>query len=161
MCSACPTGSPAWCVSCQHDADKDLEDLRQEILECVITPAARTAPGWGYRAPHQSLRPLCAGRLEADTGLTSRKLMVDTYGGLIPPRRRRTCPGKDGTKVDRGAYMAPTSPRTLWPRGWRRKCTVSLAYAIGREPSRWRWTSTPMAPACTPVLCWSRLSGGL
>ena len=88
-------------VSCQHDADKDLEDLRQEILKCVITPALRELPPDGDT--ELLINPsgrFVLGGFEADTGLTGRKLMVDTYGGLIP-HGGGALSGKDGTKVDR------------------------------------------------------------
>ena len=68
-------------VSCQHDADKDLEDLRQEILKCVIAPALRELPPDGdteLLINHSGRYVL--GGFEADPGLTGRKLMVDTYG---------------------------------------------------------------------------------
>ena len=120
-------------VSCQHDADKDLEDLRQEILECVITPALRELPPDGDT--ELLINPsgrFVLGGFEADTGLTGRKLMVDTYGGLIP-HGGGALSGKDGTKVDRsGAYMARYIAKNIVAAGLAEKCTVSLAYAIGR-----------------------------
>ena len=72
---------------------------------------------------------------EADTGLTGRKLMVDTYGGLAP-HGGGALSGKDGTKVDRsGAYMARYVAKNIVAAGLADQCTVSLAYAIGRaEP---------------------------
>ena len=123
-------------VSCQHDADKDLEELRQEILESVITPALRDLP------PDSDTEILInpsgrfvLGGFEADTGLTGRKLMVDTYGGLIP-HGGGALSGKDGTKVDRsGAYMARYIAKNIVAAGLAEECTISLAYAIGRaEP---------------------------
>ena len=123
-------------VSCQHDADKDLEDLRQEILECVITPALRELPPDGDT--ELLINPsgrFVLGGIEADTGLTGRKLMVDTYGGLAP-HGGGALSGKDGTKVDRsGAYMARCIAKNIVAAGLAEKCTVALAYAIGRaEP---------------------------
>ena len=75
------------------------------------------------------------GGFEADTGLTGRKLMADTYGGLIP-HGGGALSGKDGTKVDRsGAYMARYIAKNIVAAGLAEKCTVSLAYAIGKaEP---------------------------
>ena len=120
-------------VSCQHDADKDLEDLRQEILECVITPALRELPPDGDT--ELLINPsgrFVLGGFEADTGLIGRKLMVDTYGGLIP-HGGGALSGKDGTKVDRsGAYMARYIAKNIVAAGLAEECTVSLAYAIGR-----------------------------
>lgn len=123
-------------VSCQHDADKDLEELRQEILAFVITPALRELP------PDADTELLInpsgrfvLGGFVSDTGLTGRKLMVDTYGGLIPSGGGALS-GKDGTKVDRsGAYMTRYIAKNIVAAGLAEECTVSLAYAIGRaEP---------------------------
>ena len=75
------------------------------------------------------------GGFEADTGLTGRKLMVDTYGGLVP-HGGGALSGKDGTKVDRsGTYMARYIAKNIVAAGLAERCTVSLAYAIGKaEP---------------------------
>lgn len=72
------------------------------------------------------------GGFEADTGLTGRKLMVDTYGGLAP-HGGGALSGKDGSKVDRsGTYMARYIAKNIVAAGLAEKCTVSLAYAIGK-----------------------------
>jgi S-adenosylmethionine synthetase len=75
------------------------------------------------------------GGFDADTGLTGRKIMVDTYGGLIP-HGGGCFSGKDPTKVDRsGAYMARFAAKNIVARGLANKCLVSVAYAIGQaEP---------------------------
>jgi len=123
-------------VSCQHDAGKDMDELRQEIRQHVIQPALRELPA---DADTQILiNPsgrFVEGGFEADTGLTGRKLMVDTYGGLAP-HGGGALSGKDATKVDRsGAYMARYIAKNIVAAGLAEKCTVSLAYAIGRaEP---------------------------
>ena len=71
------------------------------------------------------------GGFEADTGLTGRKLMVDTYGGLAP-HGGGALSGKDGTKVDRsGAYMARYIAKNLVAAGLADACQLQLAYAIG------------------------------
>lgn len=123
-------------VSCQHDADKDMGELRREILKSVITPALRMLPP--DEATEILINPsgrFVLGGFDADTGLTGRKLMVDTYGGLVP-HGGGALSGKDGTKVDRsGAYMARNIAKNIVAAGLAEKCTVSLAYAIGRaEP---------------------------
>ena len=94
------------------------------------------------------------GGFEADTGLTGRKLMADTYGGLAP-HGGGALSGKDGSKVDRsGAYMARYIAKNIVAAGLAERCTVSLAYAIGRaEPV------APTRPGSTRRLCWSRPSG--
>ena len=123
-------------VSCQHDEDKDLDELRREIIRHVIVPALRGL----YPDPKTEVFVNPSGRFvlggfEADTGLTGRKLMADTYGGLAP-HGGGALSGKDGSKVDRsGAYMARYIAKNIVAAGLAEKCTVSLAYAIGKaEP---------------------------
>ena len=123
-------------VSCQHDADKDMDELRREIIRHVIVPALRDL----YPDPKTEVFINPSGRFvlggfEADTGLTGRKLMADTYGGLAP-HGGGALSGKDGSKVDRsGAYMARYIAKNIVAAGLAERCTVSLAYAIGRaEP---------------------------
>ncbi|MEK7788119.1 MAG: methionine adenosyltransferase domain-containing protein [Chloroflexota bacterium] len=71
------------------------------------------------------------GGFEADTGLTGRKIMVDTYGGIIP-HGGGCFSGKDATKVDRsGAYMARYTAKNLVASGYGKEILVSVAYAIG------------------------------
>lgn len=75
-------------------------------------------------------RFVCGG-LDADTGLTGRKLMVDTYGSLVP-HGGGAFSGKDCSKVDRsGAYMARYIAKNMVAAGLASRCQVSLAYAIG------------------------------
>lgn len=131
-----PARIAAVVVSCQHDADKDLAQLQREVMESVITPALREFPA--DRETDILLNPsgrFVEGGFEADTGLTGRKLMVDTYGGLAP-HGGGALSGKDATKVDRsGAYMARYIAKNIVAAGLAERCTVSLAYAIGKaEP---------------------------
>lgn len=121
-------------VSCQHEEDMDLEFLREEIHDKVLKPAF-----WDFPLDKDArvfLNPggaFCLGGFEADTGLTGRKLMVDTYGGFVP-HGGGALSGKDGTKVDRsGAYMARYIAKNIVAARLAEKCTVSLAYAIGVE----------------------------
>ena len=123
-------------VSCQHDEDKDLDGLRREVIRHVIVPSLREL----YPDPKTGVFVNPSGRFvlggfEADTGLTGRKLMADTYGGLAP-HGGGALSGKDGSKVDRsGAYMARYIAKNIVAAGLAEQCTVSLAYAIGRaEP---------------------------
>ena len=123
-------------LSCQHAEDKDLSRLREELLEFVIQPALRIFPA--DEDTEILINPsgrFVLGGIEADTGLTGRKLMVDTYGGLAP-HGGGALSGQDGTKVDRsGAYMARCIAKNIVAAGLAEKCTVALAYAIGRaEP---------------------------
>ena len=134
--SGIPNRISAIVVSCQHDEDKDLDELRREIVRHVIVPALRELDP--DRETEVFINPsgrFVLGGFEADTGLTGRKLMADTYGGLAP-HGGGALSGKDGTKVDRsGAYMARYIAKNIVAAGLAEECTVSLAYAIGRaEP---------------------------
>ena len=131
-----PSRIAAVVVSCQHDEGKDLAELRSQLTRHVIVPALRDL----YPDPKTEVFINPSGRFvlggfEADTGLTGRKLMADTYGGLAP-HGGGALSGKDATKVDRsGAYMARYIAKNIVAAGLAEKCTVSLAYAIGRaEP---------------------------
>ena len=131
-----PARIAAVVVSCQHDAEKDLDRLRSEITRNVIVPALRDL----YPDPKTEVLINPSGRFvlggfEADTGLTGRKLMVDTYGGLVP-HGGGALSGKDASKVDRsGTYMARYIAKNIVAANLAERCTVSLAYAIGRaEP---------------------------
>ena len=134
--SGIPNRISAIVVSCQHDEDKDLDELRREIVRHVIVPALQELDP--DRETEVFINPsgrFVLGGFEADTGLTGRKLMADTYGGLAP-HGGGALSGKDGTKVDRsGAYMARYIAKNIVAAGLAEECTVSLAYAIGRaEP---------------------------
>ena len=123
-------------ISCQHDADKDPDELRGELRRLVIARACHDV-----RIDENTkifINPsgrFVLGGFEADTGLTGRKLMVDTYGGLAS-HGGGALSGKDGTKVDRsGAYMARYVAKNIVAAGLADVCMVSLAYAIGQtEP---------------------------
>ena len=123
-------------ISCQHDADKDPDELREGLRRLVIARACHDV-----RIDENTkifINPsgrFVLGGFDADTGLTGRKLMVDTYGGLVP-HGGGALSGKDGTKVDRsGAYMARYVAKNIVAAGLADVCTVSLAYAIGQaEP---------------------------
>ena len=132
----CPHRLSAVVVSCQHDADKDIGRLHDEIMEHVLKPALAELPI--DEETEVLINPsgrFVLGGFEADTGITGRKLMADTYGGLVP-HGGGALSGKDGTKVDRsGAYMARYIAKNIVAAGLAARCTVSLAYAIGKaEP---------------------------
>lgn len=121
-------------VSVQHDAGKDLEELAREIRSSVIAPACEA------HLPvddHTEVLVNPSGRFvvggpTADTGLTGRKLMVDTYGGLAA-HGGGAFSGKDPSKVDRtGAYMARLIAKTIIDAGLAQECQVSISYAIGK-----------------------------
>ncbi|WP_409969688.1 methionine adenosyltransferase [Bengtsoniella intestinalis] len=131
-----PVRVSAIVLSCQHDEDVDFHELCNTLREDVIEPSIWEVP---MDARTQILiNPsgrFVEGGFEADTGLTGRKLMVDTYGGLAP-HGGGALSGKDGTKVDRsGAYMARYIAKNLVAGRLADRCTVTLAYAIGKaEP---------------------------
>lgn len=120
-------------VSCQHEDGVELAELRHAVMRHIIQPAFQDFP---LDAETEILiNPsgrFVEGGFEADTGLTGRKLMVDTYGGLAP-HGGGALSGKDGTKVDRsGAYMARYIAKNIVAAGLAKRCTISLAYAIGK-----------------------------
>ena len=119
-------------VSVQHDADKDLEELRREIISEVLYPILDR-----FDFPKDVeilINPsgrFVEGGPAADTGLTGRKLMVDTYGGLAA-HGGGAFSGKDPTKVDRSAaYAARWVAKTVVAAGLAKRCQIQLAYAIG------------------------------
>lgn len=119
-------------VSCQHAAEKDLKKLDREIRNKVLLPALRPLPPDEDTVVYinPAGRFVCGG-LDADTGLTGRKLMVDTYGGMVP-HGGGAFSGKDPSKLDRsGAYMARYIAKNMVAAGLAARCQVSLAYAIG------------------------------
>ena len=131
-CSGVPYRVAAVVVSCQHEDELPLPELRRDILCHVIRPAMQELP----LDEHTEVLVNPSGRFvqggfEADTGLTGRKLMVDTYGGLVP-HGGGALSGKDGTKVDRsGAYMARYIAKNIVAAGLAEKCEIQLSYAIG------------------------------
>lgn len=120
-------------VSTQHRDGMTQEDVRRDVVEGVIGPVIGKLEG--VEVLVNPTGRFVKGGFAADTGLTGRKLMVDTYGGLIP-HGGGAFSGKDATKVDRSAaYMARFAAKSLVANGHAKNCFVSVAYAIGRaEP---------------------------
>jgi S-adenosylmethionine synthetase len=120
-------------VSAQHAPDVGQEQIRGALVEHLIAPVIGDLAGVEILV--NPTGRFVTGGFTADTGLTGRKLMVDTYGGLIP-HGGGAFSGKDSTKVDRSAaYMARFAAKNLVANGYAKKCMVSVAYAIGRaEP---------------------------
>lgn len=120
-------------ISIQHDEDKSYDELKKEILTYVLVPAFREFPF--DKDTEILINPsgrFVIGGPAADTGLTGRKLMVDTYGGLASHGGGALC-GKDPTKVDRsGAYMARYIAKHIVWSDFADKCEVALSYAIGK-----------------------------
>ena len=118
-------------VSTQHDAEVTLEQIRSDIKEYVILPIA------GYMMDDDTIVHVnptgrfVIGGPQGDTGLTGRKIIVDTYGGYAR-HGGGAFSGKDPTKVDRSAaYMARYIAKNIVASGVASKCEVQLAYAIG------------------------------
>ena len=119
-------------VSCQHAEEKNLKDLEREIRQKVLLPALRPLPADPEtRIIINPSGRFIAGGMEADTGLTGRKLMVDAYGSMAP-HGGGAFSGKDASKVDRsGAYMARYIAKNIVAAGLADRCLVTLAYGIG------------------------------
>ena len=127
-----PVGIKNIVVSVQHNEDKDLAELRREIISEVLYPILDR---YGFSKDVEILvNPsgrFVEGGPVADTGLTGRKLMVDTYGGLAA-HGGGAFSGKDPTKVDRSAaYMARYIAKNIVAAGIATRCQIQLAYAIG------------------------------
>ena len=118
-------------VSTQHSPGVKLEDIKKEITEKIINPLLSQEEQKTVKIIVNPTGHFVSGGFEADTGLTGRKIMVDTYGGLVP-HGGGCFSGKDATKVDRsGAYMARFVAKNLVAQGYGKDVLVSLAYAIG------------------------------
>jgi S-adenosylmethionine synthetase len=119
-------------LSTQHSEKIDIEELRRqvkkEIIDAVIPPEMTDA------ATRYHINPtgrFVIGGPHGDTGLTGRKIIVDTYGGM-GRHGGGAFSGKDPTKVDRsGCYMARYVAKNVVAAGLARRCEVQLAYAIG------------------------------
>ncbi len=123
---------PAIVVSTQHDPEVALPDLREAIVETVIRPVipAKYLDKGTQFFVNPTGRFVIGGPV-GDTGLTGRKIIVDTYGGAAA-HGGGCFSGKDPTKVDRSAaYMARYIAKNLVAAGLCRKCQIEVAYAIG------------------------------
>ena len=119
-------------VSSQHDPDVALSQIREDILREVILPIVpETMFDAETKVYVNPTGRFVIGGPMGDSGLTGRKIIVDTYGGYA--RHGGGCfSGKDPTKVDRSAsYMARYIAKNLVAAGAARKCEVQIAYAIG------------------------------
>ena len=119
-------------ISTQHAPDVNIGRLRQELIDQVIRP---TVPAElldkNTRILVNPTGRFVVGGPQADTGLTGRKIIVDTYGGSAP-HGGGAFSGKDPTKVDRSAaYAARYVAKNIVAAGFAERCLVQLAYAIG------------------------------
>nr|WP_326183808.1 methionine adenosyltransferase [uncultured Oscillibacter sp.] len=119
-------------LSAQHDPDVDMQKLRDDILEHVVVPVidAKLLDGDTKYYINPTGRFVLGGPA-ADTGLTGRKIICDTYGGF-GHHGGGAFSGKDATKVDRSAaYMARHIAKTAVAAGAAKKLEIQLGYAIG------------------------------
>lgn len=123
-------------VSTQHSEDISIERLRKEVLENVIAVELAEYAHLIDDSTKISINPtgrFVIGGPLGDTGLTGRKIIADSYGG-IARHGGGAFSGKDPTKVDRsGAYMARYIAKNIVAAGLADKCEVSVAFAIGKS----------------------------
>jgi S-adenosylmethionine synthetase len=135
----CPVRVEALVISTQHSEEildntgkKITEDARREIIEKVVIPVVPESmldKGTNYFV--NPTGRFVIGGPRSDTGMTGRKIIVDTYGGMAS-HGGGAFSGKDPTKVDRSAaYMARYIAKNVVAAGLADKCTIQLAYAIG------------------------------
>ncbi len=119
-------------VSTQHSPDIPIGQLREAVVEEIIKPnlPSRLLDGKTRFLVNPTGRFVIGGPV-GDSGLTGRKIIVDTYGGYAS-HGGGAFSGKDPTKVDRSAaYMARYIAKNIVAAGLARKCQIELAYAIG------------------------------
>lgn len=128
----CPVRVETVVVSTQHDEAVSLDTIRRDLIEQVIRPVL--PPALFDENTHIFVNPtgrFVIGGPQGDSGLTGRKIIVDTYGGRAG-HGGGAFSGKDPTKVDRSAaYMARYAAKNVVAAGLAKRCEVQLAYAIG------------------------------
>ena len=126
-----PSGIDTVIVSTQHTAEVDQEQIHKDIYEHVIVPVMGEENLTDTKIHINPTGRFIIGGPKGDTGLTGRKIIVDTYGGSAA-HGGGAFSGKDPTKVDRSAaYMARYAAKNLVAAGVARKCQIQLSYAIG------------------------------
>ncbi len=129
-------------VACQHTEDildstreKITKKARQEIIDHVVKPVLGEYADKDTNYYVNETGKFVIGGPQSDTGMTGRKIVVDTYGGMAPTGGGAFS-GKDPTKVDRSAaYMARYIAKNIVAAGLAERCLIYLAYVIGRaEP---------------------------
>jgi len=118
-------------VATQHDEDVSTEKIRADVLEHVIKPVAGDLYDEGTLSHINGTGRFVLGGPAADTGMTGRKIILDTYGGR-GHHGGGACSGKDPSKVDRsGAYMARYVAKNVVAAGLADECEVQISYVIG------------------------------
>ena len=127
-----PVSIDAVVLSAQHDPEIPMEQLRRDIREKVILKVIPEK----YLTTETKIFVNPTGRFviggpHGDSGLTGRKIIVDTYGGYVP-HGGGAFSGKDPTKVDRSAaYAARYAAKNIVAAGLAKRCEIQIAYAIG------------------------------
>lgn len=121
-------------ISTQHEENVDIDVLENDIIENVIKPVVEDdMVDFETKILINPTGRFVVGGAVADTGLTGRKIIVDTYGGYAR-HGGGAFSGKDGTKVDRSAsYMLRHIAKNIIANGLARKCELQISYAIGIE----------------------------
>jgi len=132
-----PNGIDAVVLSTQHSPDISQEDLREAVMEEIIKPVLPSE--WLDKQTKYFINPtgrFVVGGPMGDCGLTGRKIIVDTYGGMAR-HGGGAFSGKDPSKVDRSAaYAARYVAKNLVAAGLASRCEVQVSYAIGvAEPT--------------------------
>jgi len=132
-----PVGIDAVVLSTQHDPDVSLDDLREAVMEEIIKPVLPS--NWLHEGTKYFINPtgnFVVGGPVGDCGLTGRKIIVDTYGGMAR-HGGGAFSGKDPSKVDRSAaYAGRYVAKNIVAAGLANKCEIQLSYAIGiAEPT--------------------------
>jgi len=128
-----PIRAKAVLIAAQHDPDVDPEEMREEIIAHVINPVMKEWLDDATELLVNSSGRFVIGGPAADTGITGRKIIVDTYGGY-GSHGGGAFSGKDPTKVDRsGSYMARYVAKNIVAAGLAREVEIQIAYAIGRS----------------------------
>jgi S-adenosylmethionine synthetase len=126
-----PKGISSIVVSTQHDESVDQEKVKEIVRPYVLSVIPK---GWMCDENNFYVNPtgrFAIGGPDGDTGLTGRKIIVDTYGGAAP-HGGGAFSGKDPTKVDRSAaYVARYLAKNIVAAGVSEKCLIQLSYAIG------------------------------
>ncbi|MGE3334791.1 MAG: methionine adenosyltransferase [Rhodospirillaceae bacterium] len=126
-----PVGATSIVVSTQHSESASQEEIREYVRKHVLDAIPK---GWMCPEPEFYVNPtgrFVIGGPDGDTGLTGRKIIVDTYGGAAP-HGGGAFSGKDPTKVDRSAaYAARYLAKNVVGAGLADRCVIQLSYAIG------------------------------